>query len=94
MLFIAAFSVTWPQRIAAIIGALGYGILGFLVVESMSMDLRKRKKVDKNMILGITLGSFALNYYALASYLNNYFVPLLLVGPGLLLGLWIFFKGK
>ena len=95
MLFIAAFSITWAQRIAAILGAIGYGLLGFLVVESMSMDIRrKRKAADKNIILGMTLGSFALNYYALASYLRDYVAPLLLVGPGLLLGLWIFLKGK
>ncbi|AFK22369.1 hypothetical protein Py04_0768 [Pyrococcus sp. ST04] len=94
MLFIAAFAVTWPQRIAALLGAIGYGILGFLAVESMSVDIRKRKSADKNMILLITLISFAFSYYALSSYLKNYFAPLLLVGPGLLVGLWIFFKGK
>ncbi|MFA4646488.1 hypothetical protein P8X24_04360 [Pyrococcus kukulkanii] len=94
MLFIAAFAVTWPQRIAALLGAIGYGILGFLTVESMSVDVKKKKGADKNVILGITLISFALSYYALVSYIKNYFAPLLLVGPGLLLGFWIFFKGK
>ncbi|AEH24882.1 hypothetical protein PYCH_12040 [Pyrococcus yayanosii CH1] len=93
MLFIAAFATTWAQRIAALVGAIGYGLLGFMMVERMSVDI-KRKTSDKNFLMVMTLGSFLINYYALSSYLKNYFVPLLLVGPGLLLGLWIYFKAK
>ncbi|MDK2869899.1 MAG: hypothetical protein PWP39_1134 [Pyrococcus sp.] len=88
MFFIAAFSETWIQRILALIGGILYAILGFIVAESVSIDVRREKKTsDKRIILLLTLLAFVINYYALSSYLKNYFAPLLLVGPGLIVGL-------
>ncbi|CAB50162.1 hypothetical protein [Pyrococcus abyssi] len=95
MLYIAAFASTNLIRIAALLGALGYGMLGFLVAESMSLDIRRKsRRSDRNVILAITLISFGLNYYALYAYTHSNVAPILLMGPGLVIGLWTYAKAK
>ncbi|ASJ17238.1 hypothetical protein A3L04_09245 [Thermococcus chitonophagus] len=93
MLYIAAFATTLDQRLAAFIGAIIYGIVGFMLVEAVSMDIRKKKN-NKTTVIGLALAGFALNFYALWSYTNSIVPPLFLLGPSLLLALWVLFKVK
>ena len=92
VLFIAAFSKTHLQMLLGFLGAIGYLLLGFMMTEQLSSNLRRSRGSDKKLIMAINLASFGAAYWALSSYMGNYIAPSILVGPGFLIGIWRVFR--